>query len=68
MMSPQVNYALYAFLIEENNRKIKLAQRGLWQPRSRSLFQLSGNLLVRLGNWLQEHAQTTDPSTAAHTI
>lgn len=68
MISPQFNYTLYAFLIEENNRKIELAKRAPWQPRSRPFFQLSGNFLVRLGTWLQEHAQITDPSTVAHTM
>ena len=68
MMSPQVNYALYAFLIEENKRKIEGANRRPRQIRSRPLFKLSGTLLVRIGNWLQNHDQHTDPTTVAHTM
>ena len=68
MMSPQVNYALYAFLIEENKRKIEGANRRPRQTRSRPLFKLSGTLLVRIGSWLQKHDQQTDLPTVAHTM
>ena len=68
MMSPQVNYALYAFLIEENKRKIEGANRRPPHTRSRPLFKFMGNLLVNLGNWLQKHDQQPDPTTVAHTM
>ncbi len=68
MMSPQVNYALYAFLIEENKRKIEGVNRRPRQTHTRPIFKLVGNLLVRLGSWLQKHDQHTDPTTVAHTM